>query len=74
MTRQGGWPSTGFAGRLRESLPFKEDERFEPQRAAILRALAELPAYRLAYGNDPTVAVVFYRSLLNAHDLLEARV
>jgi hypothetical protein len=53
-------------GRLQEELSFKDDERFEAQCATALGALAELPAYRLAYGNDPTVAAGFYPGLLAA--------
>lgn len=60
-----------LAGRLKENLPFDDDERFEPQRAATCRALAKLPAYRLAYGSDPAVAAIFFRSLLSARNLLE---
>ncbi len=57
--------------RLKESLSFHDDERFEPQCAAVCRALAKLPSYRLAYGSDPAVAAIFFRSLLNARNLLE---
>lgn len=66
-------PCGEFARRLKESVPFKDDERFEPQRAAICRALGNLPAYRLAYGSDPATAAIFFRSLLGAHNLLEAQ-
>ncbi len=59
-----------FAVRLKESCLFQDDE---PERAAIVRALGDLPAYRLAYGSDPTAAAIFFRSLLSSHSLLEAK-
>ena len=43
------------------------------ERDAVARALANLPAYRLAYGRDPGVAAVFLHSMLKAHNLLEAQ-
>jgi hypothetical protein len=57
---------------LRASLPFKDDASLEPQHSDVLRALAELPAYRLAYGSDPSVATIFFRSLLGSPSLQEA--
>ena len=66
--------SQALAARVRGILPFKEDERFEAHRAAVLGALARLPAYGLACGGDPQVAGRFYRRLLIAHGLPEVRV
>jgi len=50
--------------RLEESVPFRDDQRFEAQRSAAFTALARVPACRLAYGNDPAVAAPFFRNLL----------
>ena len=66
-------PAGQLAERVKKSLPFKDDERFEPQRATVCRSLGKLPAYRLAYGDDPAVAAIFFRSLLTTYNLLEAR-
>jgi len=57
--------------RLEESLPFKDDERFEAQHAAALSALARVPAYHLTYGADPAVAATFLRNILTVHNSLE---
>lgn len=65
--------SSDLDEQLRDSLPFKDDECFEPERNAVLRALGELPAYRLPYGSDPAEAAGLYRSLLKSHDLMEDR-
>lgn len=43
------------------------------EREAVARALSSLPAYRLAYGRDPSVAAVFLHSMLRTHNLLEAQ-
>ncbi len=64
-------PSSDLRARLRESLPFEDDARFEPERNAILRTLGDLPAYRLPYGSDPAEAAGLYRGLLKRHDLGE---
>jgi hypothetical protein len=63
---------TDLSGRLSESLPFKDDDRFNARRASTLSALAELPAYHLAYGSDPAVAAMFFRDLLTRHEALSA--
>ncbi len=60
------------ARRLEASWAFKDDARYEAQRAAVAGVLARLPAYRLLYGEDPARAAVFFHSLLSAHNLLEA--
>jgi hypothetical protein len=59
--------------RLQESLLFKDDERFEAQESAALRTLTLVPAYHLAYGNDPAEAAALFPSLLSAHQLPEVK-
>lgn len=53
-----------FASSLSEYIAFQDDDRFEKQRLAILAALAELPAYHLAYDRNPASAAPFLRQLL----------
>ncbi len=52
------------AARLRRSVLFEEEERFEEQTMSAVRALAEKPAYELCYDSDPKIAAAFIRSLL----------
>jgi hypothetical protein len=49
---------------LFSSLPFVEDRRFELQRTQVVRCLAELPAYHLAYPADPRSAAELFPTLL----------
>ncbi len=65
--------SREFAERLRQSVPFKDDDQFEPDRHTILRAVWELPAYRLLYGDDPAVTTPFLHSILRVGNLVEAQ-
>jgi hypothetical protein len=51
------------------SIAFKDDDRFDQNCTQILEALAQLPAYHLAYGSDPATAAPFFRRLLTAHDV-----
>jgi hypothetical protein len=53
-----------LSGLLSCSLPFIENRRFEYQRGAVVRSLAELPAYHLAYGADPRAAAELFPRLL----------
>ncbi len=62
-----------FAKRLRQSVPFEDDEQFEPDRHAVFRAVGELPAYRLLYGDDPATTTPFLRSILRVDNLVEAQ-
>ena len=62
-----------FRCRLTESRLFKDDQQFEGQSTAVLDALGELPAYRLAYGSDPAEAAAFFRSILMGHNSLETQ-
>ena len=55
-----------FSRSLSEYIAFEDDDRFEKQRLAILAALAELPAYHLAYDSDPANAAPFLRQLLSS--------
>jgi hypothetical protein len=41
---------------------------------AILALLGRVPAYRLLYDDDPSIAARFFRSVLDAHQLMEQRV
>jgi hypothetical protein len=59
--------------RLSENLPFKDDDRFNAQRAHVLNSLANLPAYQLDYASDPAIAAVFLRDLLARHEPLGHR-
>lgn len=43
------------------SLTFLENRRFDYERREVVRALAELPAYHLAYPADPRLAAQFSR-------------
>jgi hypothetical protein len=56
-----------FCQRLSKSFALKEEERFEAQRVDVMNALAQLPAYHLAYGSDPATAAPFFHDLLMAH-------
>jgi hypothetical protein len=57
-----------FAQILLASFPFEEEERFQAQRNAVRQALERIPAYRLAYRQDPAEAAVFCKSLLRIHE------
>lgn len=46
------------------SLPFVEDRRSEHQRSKVVQSLAELPAYHLAYAEDPRSAAELFPTLL----------
>lgn len=50
---------------LSSSVPFVEDRRFEGQRREVLQSLAELPAYHLAYAEDPREAAELFPALLS---------
>jgi hypothetical protein len=52
---------------LAAGLLFKQDERFQSQQAAVFAGLAELPAYRLSYGENPAAAATIVRDLLVNH-------
>jgi hypothetical protein len=56
--------SIELSRRLAADLLFKDDDRFAQQRAAVLSALERLPAYHLAYGDDPAAAAGVFPSLL----------
>ena len=56
-----------FAERLSNYIAFKDDRRFELQEQKIVRALADLPAYRLAYDSNPANAAPILRTLLSKH-------
>jgi hypothetical protein len=52
---------------------FTESGSFE-DRDAITKLLEGVPAYRLLYDDDPGIAAHFFRSVLDAHRLMEQRV
>jgi energy-coupling factor transporter ATP-binding protein EcfA2 len=58
--------------RLKQYLPFEDDECFEVQHSATLSALAHLPAHVLAYGDDPAEAAIFFPRLLTNSHLVDA--
>jgi hypothetical protein len=49
---------------LAASLLFKDGQRFQAQHAAVFAGLANLPSYRLPYGEDPAAAAELVRNLL----------
>jgi hypothetical protein len=49
---------------LGAGLHFKECDRFQSQQAVVFDGLAELPAYRLSYGENPATAATIVRDLL----------
>lgn len=61
-----------FAKRLRESIPFQDDNQFEADQAAVFGALSQLPAYRLLYGDDPGAITPLLRTILQTQNLVEA--
>jgi hypothetical protein len=56
--------SAELEDRLHGASAFVDDGCFDSQYAAALRALNELPAYRLLYGNDPGEAARLYPDLV----------
>jgi hypothetical protein len=58
---------------LRESVLFKDDDRFQSQNSAVFRSLEKLPAYHLTYGDDPAAAATFVQRLLMNHNVPEWR-
>ena len=55
---------------LFNSLPFIENRHFELQRREVVRRLAELPAYHLAYPADPRSAADVFPTLLGSVSLV----
>jgi hypothetical protein len=55
---------TELVQHLATGLHFKGSDRFQSQEAAVFAGLAELPAYRLSYGEDPATAASIVRDLL----------
>jgi len=49
------------------------DAGSEEDRTAILALIGKVPAYRLLYDDDPSIAARFFRSVLEAHQLMEQR-
>ncbi|HET9177490.1 MAG TPA: hypothetical protein VFQ24_03945 [Terriglobia bacterium] len=53
--------------RLATVAPFVDNMGSGPERDSVFKSLGRLPAYNLAYGNDPSEAAVFLRSMLSTH-------
>jgi hypothetical protein len=64
---------TEFSKRLDVLESFGDDARFDAQRAAVFNALEALPAYDLAFGEDPAAAAKFFPGLLKEHSSRDAR-
>jgi hypothetical protein len=63
-------PKLELGHRLGTFIPFKEEQGFESERQRALRALQELPAFRLT-SKESSSSARFYRSVLEMHQLLE---
>jgi hypothetical protein len=57
-------PPAELLEHLAGGLLFKQGDRFQSQQAAVFAGLAELPAYRLSYGENPATAATIVRDLL----------
>lgn len=57
-------PRAELLQHLHAGLLFEQDKRFQSQQAAFFAGLAELPGYRLSYGEDPATAATMVRDLL----------
>ncbi len=57
---------------LQASLSLEEEPLYQVQQEKLLSKLCEIPAYRLAYGNDPADAAMLCDNLLTAHDTPKA--
>jgi hypothetical protein len=56
-----------FSRRVENLESFPDDPRFEAQRAAVFNVLETLPAYDLAYGEDPAMATKSFPEVLRRH-------
>jgi len=59
--------------RIASICPFKDEAGSREARENVFQSLRRLPWYRLLYGDDPSVAAVFFRSVLKSHHLMEHR-
>jgi hypothetical protein len=59
-------PVSGMELRLAGFASFHEDRRFHTQTTEVFDALASLPTYELAYGEDPAAAAKFFPLLLDS--------
>ena len=64
-------PRSDLFRRLRHLAPFKDESSLAGNHGAVLRALSNLPSYRLLYGTDAVVAAQFFRSVLKSELLME---
>jgi hypothetical protein len=60
-------PPAELLQHLGAGLLFQQGERFQSQQASVFAGLAELPAYRLSYGENPATAATIVRDLLVNH-------
>jgi hypothetical protein len=60
-------PPTELLRLLGAGLLFEGGDGFQSQQAAVFAGLAELPAYRLSYGENPSTAATIVRDLLVNH-------
>ncbi|MBI4165885.1 MAG: hypothetical protein HY508_09150 [Acidobacteria bacterium] len=63
-------PKLELGQRLGSFIPYKEEQWFESERQRALRALQELPAFRLTCKESSSAARI-YRSVFEMHQLLE---
>jgi len=61
-------PSAELLQRLTADLLFKGADGFQSEQAAVFAGLAEQPAYRLYYGENPAAAANIVRDLLVSGD------
>ncbi len=58
-------------GQMGAFVPFLENLGASPERDLVFESVGRLPAYKLAYGNDPSEAAAFLRSMLRTHHPME---
>lgn len=58
-------------GQIAAFVPFRENFGVGPERDLVFESVGRLPAYKLAYGSDPSEAAAFLRSILNTHHPVE---
>ncbi len=66
-------PRDGYAEVLKASSPYAEEPQDPSHRSAVLSELLTIPAYQLTFGENPTEAAVFCRSLFTTHRSVEGQ-
>ncbi len=64
-------PKAKYLEILKASCPYAEEPQNLSHRSAVLAELLSIPAYKLAFGEDPAEAAIFCRSLFTTHRRLE---